>query len=143
MPSHTAAPRNSGGGGTMGTTAALIILVGLAVGLATGAKAEPDFSSANFLILGSKAFANQQSGGGVSGYCVGLVEGIAFFMADSGLANACAHIPDGVTVGQQIQVVVRYLEQRPNRLHEDFKWLAIEALADAWPCRDAKLVPKR
>jgi hypothetical protein len=132
----------------MGTTARIILLT-LSVGLASGAKAEPDFSSANSQLPACKAFVNRQySGDGVStslalGYCAGVVSGIAFTMDDSGLAKACAHIPDGVTTGQEVQVVIRYLEQRPNRLHEPFKELAIEALANAWPCRDAKLAPKR
>jgi Rap1a immunity proteins len=133
----------------MGTTAARIILLTLALGLAGGAKAEPDINSANFHLLGCKAFANgQYSGDGVrtsltAGYCVGAVTGIAFIIKDSGLARACAHIPDAVTVGHEIQVVVRYMEQRPNRLHEPFMGLVVEALADAWPCRDVKLAPKR
>jgi Rap1a immunity proteins len=132
-------------GGMMGTTAARIILLTLAVGLASGAKAEPDRNSANFRLPGCKAFANPQSSDDPlgQGYCAGTVSGIAFIIKDGGYPNACAHIPQGVTTGQEVQVVVRYMEQRPNRLHESFKELVAEALASGWPCRDAKLVPKR
>jgi hypothetical protein len=127
----------------MGTTARIILLA-LAVGLASGAKAEPDMRSANSRLPGCKAFVDGRSDDPIGqGYCAGLVEGIALWVGSSGLAYACAHIPAGVTSGQTVQVVVRYMEQRPNRLHEPFAVLAAQALADAWPCRDVKLGPKR
>jgi hypothetical protein len=129
----------------MGTTARTILLA-LSVGLASGAKAEVDRNSANYLLPACKAFVDGHSSEGASlvaqGYCGGLVSGVALIMGDSGLPYACAHIPDGVTTGQQVRVVIRYLEQRPNRLHEPFKELAVEALANAWPCRDAKVMPR-
>jgi len=34
-----------------------------------------------------------------------------------------------------VRVVVRYIEQRPGRMHENFLRLANEALTEAWPCR--------
>jgi hypothetical protein len=40
------------------------------------------------------------------------------------------------TLEQKIRVVVAYIEARPNRMHENFNFLAIEALRDAWPCRE-------
>jgi hypothetical protein len=48
----------------------------------------------------------------------------------------CLDIPDGVIVGQAIQVVVTYIEARPKRMHEDFRALALEALFDAWACKN-------
>src|SRR5262245_18516067 len=42
--------------------------------------------------------------------------------------------PDGVTSGQAVRVVLAYIERRPQRMHENFKSLAIEALHEAWPC---------
>lgn len=51
-----------------------------------------------------------------------------------GTTGVC--IPAGeVTVNQQVRVVVAYIDARPNRLHEDFRILALEALKDAWPCK--------
>jgi hypothetical protein len=44
-------------------------------------------------------------------------------------------VPKEVTVGQQIRVITAYIDARPNRLHEDFRELAWEALKDAWPCK--------
>jgi hypothetical protein len=33
------------------------------------------------------------------------------------------------------RTVVRYIDDRPSRLEEDFRELALEALRQAWPCR--------
>jgi hypothetical protein len=87
-------------------------LLTLAVGLAGGAKAEPDLDSANYQLPGCKAFANPSEAKSplAQGFCAGTVSGIAFIIADSGHASACAHIPDGVTIGQEVQVVVRYAD---------------------------------
>jgi hypothetical protein len=131
--------------GMMGATARIILLT-LAVGLASGAKAEPDINSANYRLPACKAFVGRYSNerSFVSqGVCAGLVSGVAWTIGNGGLAGACAHIPAEVTVDQEIQVVVRYVEARPNRLHEPSPGLALEALVDAWPCRDAKMAPKR
>jgi Rap1a immunity proteins len=47
-------------------------------------------------------------------------------------ASSCR--PQGVTTGQMVRVVVAYIERRPERMHEDFRRLAIEAWHEAWPC---------
>jgi Rap1a immunity proteins len=70
-----------------------------------------------------------------------MTVGLATMMNNNGLAWRCAHIPEEATLEQIIQAVVRYIGARPNRLHEPFRLLALEALADAWPCRDAKVTP--
>ncbi len=44
-------------------------------------------------------------------------------------------IPDSVTQGQIVGIVVLYIEARPSRMHEPFRSLALEALFDAWSCR--------
>jgi hypothetical protein len=44
--------------------------------------------------------------------------------------------PKGSTGGQAVRVVIKYIDSRPERLHEDFLDLAAEALRTAWPCRN-------
>jgi hypothetical protein len=39
------------------------------------------------------------------------------------------------TVQQGARIVVAYIEARPERMHEDWRKLALEALREAWPCR--------
>jgi hypothetical protein len=63
----------------------------------------------------------------------GIIYGIVFMVHTPG--RQCADIPAGVTIGQEIRVVIRYIERRPSRMHEPFASLALEALHDAWPCR--------
>jgi hypothetical protein len=48
---------------------------------------------------------------------------------------ACMDISDGVTLGQEVRVVVAYIEARPELMHEPFRMLALEVLRSAWPCR--------
>jgi Rap1a immunity proteins len=43
--------------------------------------------------------------------------------------------PAGVTIAQEVRVVVVYIDARPARMHEPFKMLVVEALRAAWPCR--------
>ncbi|MGE5304950.1 MAG: Rap1a/Tai family immunity protein [Alphaproteobacteria bacterium] len=61
------------------------------------------------------------------GYCAGAVEALVEFAA-----GACA--PKTATNMQSVQIVVKYIDARPVRLHESFNKLAAEALRQAWPC---------
>jgi len=83
------------------------------------------------------------------GLCAGAVYGITYLILEARLARDsphqevrdelrwfCADIPRAATNGQIIRVIVAYIEARPSRLHESFSVLAIEALRDAWPCRN-------
>ena len=36
---------------------------------------------------------------------------------------------------QVIRVIVAYIDKRPERMHEDFALLTLEALKNAWPCK--------
>jgi hypothetical protein len=65
----------------------------------------------------------------IAATCVGLVEGLAY--ARPGICT-----PPNVTRGQAVRVVVKYIDDRPQRLHEDFRELALEALRAAWPCKN-------
>jgi Rap1a immunity proteins len=38
-------------------------------------------------------------------------------------------------MGQAVKAVVAYIDQHPERLHERFEVLALEAMQQAWPCR--------
>jgi hypothetical protein len=61
---------------------------------------------------------------------VGIVETLRF---TGSMLELC--IPNAVTNGQMVRVVVKYIEDRPARMHENFKALAVEALRAAWPCK--------
>jgi hypothetical protein len=92
-----------------------------------------DVDSANYLLRGCKAFIVRENtmptpiDAMKQGRCVGLVDGLSY------TGNFCQ--PKGVTTGQAVAVVVKYIEARPERMHEDFGILALEALTAAWPCK--------
>ena len=46
--------------------------------------------------------------------------------------NSCN--PPGVTRFHATRIVVAYIEAHPERMHDDFTELALEAMHDAWPC---------
>jgi Rap1a immunity proteins len=64
----------------------------------------------------------------VQGYCAGAVTAVVSTNPD-----VCA--PGGWNTGQAVAVVVRFLDMHPERRHESFFALALEALSRAWPCK--------
>jgi Ssp1 endopeptidase immunity protein Rap1a len=61
------------------------------------------------------------------GRCFGFVEGLAY--------TGAFCVPSGVNKNQAVAVVIKYIEARPERMHERFGDLALEALTAAWPCK--------
>jgi Rap1a immunity proteins len=61
------------------------------------------------------------------GFCTGLVEGIIY-------ASSTVCTPKGVTVLQSARVVVKFLEDNPDKLNLDERALADTALTKAFPC---------
>jgi Rap1a immunity proteins len=118
-------------------TAALILGLLPAALLAQNADAQtkPDRWSANYLMPACRnwiAFAGDRQGIDEA-MCAGIISGLAytvkFLPPDS---SSCR--PEGVTIGEMVRVVVAYIERRPERMHEDFRRLAVEAWHEAWPC---------
>lgn len=86
--------------------------------------------------------------------CIGYVSGVADSLALHGLGEwaerqATRHpelvappekrrpifcSPDGGSYGQYVKVVLKFLRDHPERLHEDRRNLVEEALQDAFPC---------
>jgi len=86
-----------------------------------------DINSANYVMPGCREliamgtrFVFQQ------GLCAGITR------AALGVGS-CP--PETGTYGQAHRIIVRYIDDRPARQHEDFVLLAREALQQAWPCR--------
>jgi hypothetical protein len=63
--------------------------------------------------------------------CRGTVEGLIY-----AASTVCLPIGVGVTREQSVRVVVQYIDSRPERLHEKFNALALEAMRAAWPCKN-------
>jgi len=91
--------------------------------------------SADRMLPACTAFIRDRAPGDVDGVfaagrCIGLMQGLGFA---SRLFGVCP--PDEVTVAQRARVAVTYVEARPERMHEDFRVLAVEAMQKAWPCK--------
>ena len=88
--------------------------------------------SANYTVPGCRdGMAGENRQPFRQGLCGGIVQTILYFGRTS--FNVC--MPEGVTMGEAITVVVAYIDQRPERMHERFETLALEALQHVWPCR--------
>jgi Rap1a immunity proteins len=66
----------------------------------------------------------------MGGFCTGMIETVAMY--ETAMGRIC---PPLATRGQMRAVVVKYLENHPERLHEDIHLLAQQALQTAWPCK--------
>jgi hypothetical protein len=106
----------------------------MALGMATAEGAQ-SFHSADAMLPGSKLLVAGAMGKDLSeaydvGFCAGTVSAIVSLTRGYDMCPSSS-----VTQGQILQVVIRYVEARPQRVHEEFGPLAIEALRDGWPCK--------
>ena len=93
---------------------------------------DPD--SANFYLPGCKGLLDDRMTSGVSVYQQGRCGGhVASLVYGVGEQEFCS--PKGVSIGQAVAVVIKYIEARPERMQEPFGKLALEALEEAWPCK--------
>src|SRR5215469_4304261 len=91
--------------------------------------------SAVLMLPGCKAFIADDAPRDIyvlfeAGRCIGLMQGLGYA---SRLVGVCP--PAEVTFAQKARVAVTYIEARPERMHEDFRVLAVEAMQKAWPCK--------
>jgi hypothetical protein len=99
-----------------------------------GVSLAEDIYSANVVMRGCRKAEKPPRTGDDAfqrGFCMGIVS----TLGNVGLvAGVCQ--PANVTNFQMIRVVVKYIDERPERQHENFKPLALEAMQVAWPCRN-------
>jgi hypothetical protein len=90
---------------------------------------DTDLDSAEYIMPGCRQFlvSNTQFHF-LEGNCNGIVETLEFMSPD-----LC--VPPGSTLGDAVRIVVQYIDARPIRQQENFRLLALEALASAWSCR--------
>jgi hypothetical protein len=120
-----------------------LMLLGTLTALAiTGANAAEDPASAGYMLPHCKASLHYPPGTFIEGYCAGIVVGMVavaqplFAPGQSRAAERCVDIPENVSNRQLVEAVVRYIEARPQRMQEQFRVLAVQALFDTWPCKD-------
>lgn len=109
----------------------IVVIAALMLSGGSACAQGPDIISANGVLPGCINALSDQPNSNLAwetGYCQGIVSTLSY-MED----QLC--FPKGVTTGQQIRVIVRYINDRPERMHENFKALALEAMKAAWPCK--------
>jgi hypothetical protein len=97
---------------------------------AAGPAATARMFTADFYLAGCKDFVAGRSNF-FAGRCVGAVEVLDALNSDTKLF--CP--PDNTDNLQRVRTIVSYIEARPERKSEDFRLLANEAMAKAWPCK--------
>jgi hypothetical protein len=116
-------------------TFALLLLLAVIFFLPVSLAAQNDSADGNKLILSCKAAVEFAEGkewksGGEAfdmGFCLGLVEGVAFSSPE-----VCTS--SDVTHGQGARVVLKYLNDHPEKLSLRRDRLVEAALAQAFPC---------
>jgi hypothetical protein len=69
-------------------------------------------------------------------FCAGMVFGLGILLRQDPKSRFyCVELPEDITFGQAIKVVIRYMEEHPQDMHHPFKYLALVAIMDAWPCK--------
>jgi len=120
------------------------LLLGTAIGLIVGTSAlaqqDNKFTAKYLLPYCRDAITNKaptmSSDAVMQGMCVGMVDALDFLMSDLPAEDkehrSCP--PSDATLKQTVQVVIAYIDTRPERMNESFKKLAIEAIREEWPC---------
>jgi hypothetical protein len=109
------------------------LVVAILLALTVPASAQ-DTTTANQMLPGCKGLLDNSTTSGVSVYQQGRCGGyVASLVYGVGGQEFCS--PKGVSIGEAVAVVIKYIEARPERMHEPFGMLALEALTAAWPCK--------
>jgi hypothetical protein len=120
------------------------IALGLSLALAMPSMALSRDDTANFVMHGCRDAIFGKSENFMAGYCSGIV--ITIVLAGNiecaGLQKGIitqGHLgvdpPKGFPIEQALRIVVKYIDARPERMHELFFGLAWDALSEAWPCK--------
>jgi hypothetical protein len=131
-------PKSSIGGALMFQFLRGVALSAAVVLNCGAAFAEQDRASANYMMPACRDAASGNFANGEShedlftiGFCLGIINGINYMGTLYGICS-----PNGVTPQQAARVVVKYIDERPARMNENFKLLAVEALQAAWRCKN-------
>jgi hypothetical protein len=106
-------------------------------GLVTYSAAADTDHSANYFLPSCRDFVSKNFAKDplLQGQCIGMIEALATFANDQPFETSRSCPPENATIAQLTTVVVRWIDQRPQRWHENFLALVLFALHDAWPCK--------
>jgi hypothetical protein len=102
------------------------------------ATAQSNVQGVNPAFLGCKAFvedlAKKAELVSAANFCSGVVHGLAY-VGKILPAELIFCAPPTSDARQLARVVINYIEAHPQRMHEDFRMLTLEAFHQAWPCK--------
>jgi hypothetical protein len=122
----------------MRTVIAVVVLLMLCAGVRAQSAIED--TSANSVFLGCKAFVEERVTNlqlnAQGNFCSGIVHGLAGVGEYLTPPEWQSCRPAGSDARQLARV--SYIEARPQRMHEDFRVLTLEAFHNAWPCKSGR-----
>jgi len=96
-----------------------------------------DDHSANYYLPSCRDYVNRRSVNPFKqfqqGECVGIIYAQSAYANSLPFQTAQSCVPDNATIGQMATVVVRWLDERPQRWNEDFRNLVLYALGKKHP----------
>lgn len=117
----------------------LVGLVGVMLHLMPGAAATetPTVSGAVLLKHCEAALLDRAPRSFDAGVCVGVLQTLTYIqpLLDPRYGKASYCLPQGLAEQQEVRVVVTYLQSHPERLQEEGQTLALDALHQAFPCK--------
>jgi hypothetical protein len=117
----------------------LVGLVGATLSLlpVSGATEDPVLSGEVLLKHCESALQEREPRSFEAGICVGILETLRYIqpLLDPKYGKAGYCLPQGLASEQEVRVVVTYLQSHPERLQEEGRTLALDALHEAFPCK--------
>jgi Rap1a immunity proteins len=116
---------------------ALICAAIILSGSAATAQKVPFENSATALFQGCKAATQNEKldpqAATVASYCNGVIYALASVsdLLSNPMKRSC--VP-AISTEQPMRIVVKFLDDHPERLHENFVQLALEVFHRTWPC---------
>jgi hypothetical protein len=96
-------------------------------------------TSANAILRGCKAFVEGRATDAqlfsLGNFCAGMVTGLASVGQQLSTPEWQSCAPASTNAQELARVVVDYIGTHPERMHEDFRRLTLQAFHDAWPCK--------
>lgn len=122
--------------------ALLVVLVGAMLSLlpVSGAAEEPALSGDILLKHCESALQDKTPRSFGAGVCVGILQTLTYIqpLLDPTYEKASYCVPQGLLNEQEVRVVATYLQSHPERLQEEGRTLALDALHEAFPCKEGK-----
>ncbi|MGE0684112.1 MAG: Rap1a/Tai family immunity protein [Candidatus Binatia bacterium] len=119
------------------------LLIGLVGGMLNllpvfGAAEEPALSGKVLLKQCESALQERSPRSFEAGVCVGMLQTLTYIqpLLDPKYGKAGYCLPQGLAYEQEVRVVVTYLQSHPERLQEEGRTLALDALHQAFPCKE-------